>query len=306
MNLCLRHAHLMVLVSCATLVACAGGCAALRKPKIVPESITTSRQLSRDGVAAMDMGESDLARTLLVKAVETSPTDIDARRHLAEVLWLQGNQREAVVHLEAAVRLDPRHAPTVVRSGEMLLAIGATDSAAERAEQAISLDAGLAAAWALRGQVYRKKGEPIRALADLQQALRYSPHLSDTLYEVADIQYGLGRPQRCLMTLHHLLDTYAIGEEPQRVLWLEGLAYSAVERHQDAVKSLYAASQRDKPQAELLYQLAQAQHAAGNPLAAVNSVKQAIALNAGHQPSQLLLAQLQSATSSDSSGTILR
>ena len=127
-----------LLLACLVLVT--SGCAALRKPKIVPESITTSRQLSRDGVAAMDMGDTDLARTLLQKAVETSPSDIDARRHLAEVLWQQGNQRDAVVHLEAAVRLDPKHAPTVVRSGEMLLEIGATDSAAERAEQAIALD----------------------------------------------------------------------------------------------------------------------------------------------------------------------
>ncbi len=298
-----RHTLWMVLVSYVLLGVCVGGCAIVRKPKIVPESITTSRQLSRDGVAAMELGEIDLARTLLIKAVETSPTDIDARRHLAEVLWKQGNQREAVVHLEAAVHIDPRHAPTVVRSGEMLLEIGAVDSAAQRAEQAIALDAELAGAWALRGRVYHKQEEPARALADLQQALRYSPNMTEVLYEIAEVQYELGRPQRSLMTLHHLLDVCDCGEEPQRVLWLEGLAYGALQRHEDAVNSLLAASQRGEPQAELLYQLARAEQSAGDPAGASKTVKQALALNAGHQASQLLLAQLQS-TRSD--GNIIR
>jgi len=301
---CHRHAPGAILLCCTVIFA--GGCAALRKPKIVSESIATSRQLSRDGVAAMDMGDSETAKSLLSKAVDTSPTDIEARRHLAEVLWQQNNQRDAVVHLEAAVRLDPTHAPTVVRSGEMLLEIGATDSAAERAEQALSLDASLATAWALRGRVYRKKGDQARALADLQQSLRYSPHMCGVLYEVAEIQYQLGRPQRSLMTLHQLLDTYANGEEPQHVLWLEGLSYQAVERHQDAAVSLATASQRGQPQAELLYHLAQAEQAVGNSAAAVSSVKQALALDSGHQASQTLLAHLQSTTAPHSGGIIRR
>ena len=295
---CNKQTYLMVLISC--LLISAGGCAALRKPKVVPESIVNSRQLSREGLAAMDMGNQELAHKLLVQAVETSPSDIDARRHLAEVLWKEGNQRDAVVHLETAVRLDPHHAPTIVRSGEMLLEIGAIDSAAERAEQAISLDASLAGGWALRGRVYQRQGNVGRALADLQQALRYSPHMTDVLYEVAEIQYQLGRPQRCLVTLHHLLDNYSTGEEPQKVLWLEGLAYGAVERHQDAATSLYAASQRGEPQVELFYQLAQAEHAAGNSAGAVSSVQQALALNSAHQGSQVLLAQLRTVTSPES------
>ena len=130
--------------------------------------------------------------------------------------------------------------------------------------------------------------------------------MPDALYEVAELQYHLGRPQRSLMTLHHLLDTYATGEEPQRVLWLEGLAYASVDRHQDAATSLTAASQREQPQAELYYQLAQAQQAAGNPTEAVTAVQQALALDSGHQASQLLLAQLQTPSSVSSSATLRR
>lgn len=300
-----RGAHwvLTSLVGCALMALVCGGCASMRREKIVPESIAACRQLSRDGVAAMELGQWDEARSLLEEAVATSPTDLDARRNLAEVLWQTGNRRDAVVHMEAAVRLDPRHAPTVVRAGEMLLAVGAVDRARQRAQQAIALDPTFAGAWALRGRVYRQQGDAAHALADMQQALRYSPHATDVLLATAELQYAMGHPQRSLTTVHHLLDVYAPGEEPQRALWLEGSAYQAVGRPRDAVESLYAATLRRAAPADLLYQLAVAEQAAGQPDAAVNTAQQALAVDQSHQPSKLLLAQLQGV---DSSGTIRR
>ena len=283
----------MSLVGCALAALAAGGCASMRKEKIVPESIAACRQMSRDGVAAMELGQWEQARSLLQEAVATSPTDLDARRHLAEVLWQTGNRRDAVVHMEAAVRLDPRNAPTIVRSGEMLLAVGAVDRALERAQEAIALDPTLAGAWALRGRISRQQGNAPRALADLQQALRFSPHATDVLLATAELQYSMGRPQRALTTLHHLLDVYAPGQEPQRALWLEGQAYQAVDRPQDAVDSLYAASLRGAPQADLLYQLAVAEQSAGQVAAAADTARQALAVDTDHRASRLLLAQLQ-------------
>ena len=41
----------------------------------------------------------------------------------------------------------------------------------------------LPAAWALRGRIYRQRGEMDRALADMQQALRYSPNAADVLMD---------------------------------------------------------------------------------------------------------------------------
>lgn len=296
----------MSLVGCALAALATGGCASMRKEKIVPESIATCRQMSRDGVAAMELGKWEQARSLLQDAVAASPTDLDARRHLAEVLWQTGNRRDAVVHMEAAVRLDPRNAPTVVRSGEMLLAVGAVDRALDRAQEAITLDPTLAGAWALRGRIYRQQGDAPRALADLQQALRFSPHATDVLLATAELQYSMGRPHRSLMTLHQLLDVYAPGQEPQRALWLEGLAYQAVDRPRDAVDSLYAATLRGTPQADLLYQLALSEQAAGQSAAAANTARQALTVDSSHQPSQILLAQLQGVASAEGDGVIRR
>jgi len=263
------------------------------KKKIVPESLATCRELAQNGVTAMELGEWEKARTVLDEAVTTSPTDAEARRLLAQTLWQTHSRREAVVHMEAAVQLDPRHAPTVVRAGEMLLEIGVVDRAEQRAEQAIALDSTLAGGWALRGRVERQRGNSKRALADLQQALRFAPHQTDVLLQVAEVQYELGRPQRSLSTLHRLLDVYPPGEEPQQALWLEGLAYGAMERHQDAVESLAAASQRANPPTNLLYQLARAEQSAGQTASAANTARRVLAVDQQHEPSKLLLAQLQ-------------
>jgi tetratricopeptide (TPR) repeat protein len=269
------------------------GCTTLRRQKASADSIAACRQLSRDGVAAIERGDNARAQTLLEEAVAAEPSDIDARRQLAEVLWQNEARQEAVVHMEAAVRLEPRHAPTLVRSGEMLLGLRAADRALERAERALALDPALAGAWALRGRVFRTQNDHERALADFQQALRYHPQAPNVLLEVAELQYQLGRPQRALTTVQCLLDSYPQGEEPRRALWLEGLAYGAVDRPHDAVASLAAASTRGPAQPELLYQLARAQSAAGDASGAAVTARQALAADGGHEASRALLAQLE-------------
>jgi tetratricopeptide (TPR) repeat protein len=244
----------------------------------------------------METGQWNRAETLFSDAVTASPSDADARRNLAETLWQQGMQREAAVHIEAAVRLDPLHGPTIVRSGEILLALGAANKSMQRADQAIRLDPTLAGGWALRGRLYRQQGDLSRALADLQQSLRYSPRDPEVLTEVAEIQFQMGKSQNCLSTLHCLLDTYSAGEEPQEALWLEGLAYKQLGRYSEAMESLHAANLRGQPHPDLLYELAQVEQSAGQGDAAANSLRLALALDAAHEPSRVMLAQLQQAT----------
>ncbi|MEM9657843.1 MAG: tetratricopeptide repeat protein [Planctomycetota bacterium] len=297
---------LLRLFGTALLAANAVGCAAVGSRKSMPESLAACRKLSRDGIAALERGESDRASELLRKAVKKSPTDVDARRQLADVLWQTGAYDDAVRHMEAAAELDPENATTIVRAGEMLLAIGQFDQARNNAEIAIALDPQSARAWALRGRVSRRQSEPRRALADLQQSLHYDPEASEVLLETAELQYQLGRPERSLTTLHFLLDRYRPGEEPRRALWLEGLVYRAVDRPVDAVESLYAAAKRGAAEPNLLYQLAQAQRRVGDDQAAVASVQQALAVDAGHEASRILLTQLQANPAAPAAAVIRR
>jgi tetratricopeptide (TPR) repeat protein len=286
----------------AACCAASPGCAALRGKRDNSEAIGACRQLSREGVAALEHGDAARAQVLLDQAVEANGNDVDARRQLADVLWQSGNAAEAMIHIDRAVELDAQHAPTIVRSGEMRLGLGDSDGALHRADESLLLDPTLAGAWALRGRVFRAKGQYERALADYHQALRYNPHSAEVLLEAAEMQYQLGRPQRCLTTLQNLLQSYPPGEKPRRALWLEGLAFSAVNRPQDAVAALCAASSGGPAEPELLYQLARAQSAAGQAADAAATAQ--LAADAGHQGSVTFLAQLRAEEAGD--GTLLR
>jgi thioredoxin-like negative regulator of GroEL len=92
--------------------------------------------------------------------------------------------------------------------------------------------------------------------------------------------------------MHHLHDTYSPGEEPQSTLLLEGLTLLELNRPMQAAEVLLAASQRGPANADLLFQLAQAQSAAGRRDQAAAALEQALAVDATHQPSRDLLAQL--------------
>jgi tetratricopeptide (TPR) repeat protein len=289
-----NHRRLLLAGAAALSLA---GCAVLRHRGPVPEEVAASRELSRQGAAAMETGQWDEAESLLRRAIEASPTDSATRRYLAETLWHRGATDEALLQMEAAVRMDGSDASMVVRAGEMLLATGQTKPALRRAQQAIALDPKLASAWALRGRVYWQMNQPDRALADLQRALQYSPDCADVLLDVAAIYRQQGQPARCLTTLHHLLDTYSPGEEPQVALALEGTTLMDLGRPEQAAESLLAASRRGPADADTLYHLAQAQLACGRTAAAAAAAQQALAANASHEGSRQLLSELARRTS---------
>jgi tetratricopeptide (TPR) repeat protein len=268
------------------------GCVAFGRRSPVPEEIATCRELSRQGVAAFEMGRWVESEVLLRKAIEASPNDSETRRYLAEALWHRGAADEALREIEAALSMDRYDASLNVRAGEMWLAVGDTKQAIAHAEQAIGIDPKLASAWALRGRVFWQMNETDRAMADLQRALQYAPNNSDVLLDLAALYRQRGQPTRCLTTLHHLLETYPPGEEPQLVLLLEGLTLSELGRPQQAVESLLAASQRGPRNVEVLYRLAQAQLAAGDPATAAITAEQALAVDATHEQSRKLVAEL--------------
>jgi predicted Zn-dependent protease len=119
------------------------------------------------------------------------------------------------------------------------------------------------------------------------------------LLDVAMIYRERGLPERSLTTIHHLLDTYSPGSEPQSVLMLEGVVLLELGRSQQACEALAIAIGRGQPTADGLFHLAQAYSAAGRHEQAMATAQQALALNASHEPSRQLLMQLAARTSPD-------
>lgn len=259
------------------------------------KSLADCRRLMQQGLAAAEREQHRQAESLLAEAVDTCPSDPDARRHYAETLWERGARPDAIAQLEEALRLDPEDASLHARLAEMYLETGRADRARRHAEQALDLNPGRSAAWAIRGRVMRAVDHPQQALADYHRALANAPDDQQILLEMAELYRQLNRPRRALATLHRLADTYSPGEEPQQVLYLTGLAQMALGRYEDAVDSLSSAIVRDRPTPELFYRLGEAELLAGRPGRATAAAQQALALAPDHGPSRNLLGRLRMA-----------
>jgi tetratricopeptide (TPR) repeat protein len=282
----------LVFILALALVALPTGCRLPGREGPVSRALVSSRQFSQQGVAAIERGRWDQAQPLLAQAVEQCPFDPDARRHYAEALWHGGEREEAVLQLEEAIRLAPDVATLHVLLAQRQLAMGHGELARQTANCAIDLKPTLAGAWAIRGRVLRASGRARQALADSHRALGLAPGDRTIQLEIAQLHQELNQPRRALAALQSLADTYPSGEEPQQVLYLQGLAYSALERWDDAVRSLSAASVRGRPSAEILSQLARAELSAGRRAEAAATLLEALLLDPEHGPSRELAGQL--------------
>ena len=276
----------------AVTLSASNGCAVFGRRGHSTSEVTAARELSRQGVAALEAGQPQQAEELLKKSLAASPDDASSRRYMAETLWRRGAGDDAIVQIGEAVRLDPTNATLAVRAGEMYLAVGRRDAAEKQAERAIRLDPTMAGAWALRGRCFNKMNQPGRALADLERAVELAPDRSDLLLEVASVYRQGGQNTRCLTAIYHLLDTYPSGEEPQSVLVMQGQTLMDLGRPQQATDAFLAAVQHGPPSADLYFYLAQSYSAAGRTNEASAAAQQALAINGAHEPSRQLLTQL--------------
>lgn len=281
------------------LLTLAAGCRLPGMDGSASRSLVTSRQLSQQGAAALERGQCEHADDLLGQAVRACPSNADAHRNYAEARWSRGFRDAALKELEAARRLAPDNAGILARIAEMRLAMGQPEAARQYAQQAIALEPKLAAAWAARARVMRAGDDSAQALADYHRALSLAPDDRTIPCEVAALYLELKQPQRALLAIQGLADKYSPGDEPQEVLYYQGLTYLAMHRYDDAAENLSAAAVRERPTAEILYRLAEAQRAAGRTAESLVAAEQALAIDPNHQPTRALLEQTQLASHTD-------
>jgi tetratricopeptide (TPR) repeat protein len=254
--------------------------------------VATCRQLTEQGIGAMDRGDWKRAESLLARAVESCPVDVDARRQYAKALWHRQALDECLAQLEEARKLVDTDPALAVRAGEVYLALGQVPKAQEMAQEALRLDPKHAAAWTLRGRVAGAAGQPREALANYQRSLGYDSGNQDVAILVAETYRQLNQPERALVTLQSVSSKCSPGDEPQQVFYLEGLALAALGRYDEAARNLSQAARADRPTAEILCALADAELHNGNLVKAQSCVQEALLIDPQHEASRSLMARL--------------
>jgi len=253
-------------------VATGSGCRLVNRHSAVPQQqLAEARRLSNEGLSAADQQDLAGAEALLGQAVKRCPTDIDARRHYAAVLWQRGEPMKALEQINEALRLAPDDVPLCLAGGRMTMELGLLDDADRLASAALRAAPQSADAWHLQGQVALARGRDEAALADFHHGLAIAPDDRGLLLDTAEVYRRLGRPRRALSTLAALGESYGPQQTPGLVLALEGMALEALGRTDDARDSYQAAIARGGAPADTAERLANLDRAGAGPVAAATS-----------------------------------
>ncbi|MFV1964751.1 MAG: tetratricopeptide repeat protein [Pirellulaceae bacterium] len=284
-----RAAMSMLIVACAV---CTVGCSTFRRNPVA-ENVVSARQLSLRGMDAMQRNRWDEAEALFATAVETNPADERAHRRYAELLWRRGMRDQAIEHLEQSLRLSGGDPERLTQMGEMYLQQGDLDRAWWHTEEAIRTQRQLASAWALRGDILRRRQRLDDAMASYHRALSYQPHYPHVQVELAEVYREQGRARRALATLDALVEQYGAEPAPTYVLSLQGHALKSLRRFDEAVEVLTKARNQGEPSMDLLHALAEAQWHAGDEASAGLTIHTALTRDPYHEPCRQLRKRIQ-------------
>jgi tetratricopeptide (TPR) repeat protein len=252
-----------------------GGCRAFRHHKISEESIAAARQLSLQGIDAQQRNDWQRAESLFATAILKCPSDERAHAGFAESLWQRGAWQEAIAQMEESVRLSGGDPTRRVRLGQMYRSVGDLAHAKTQADQALTANNQLGAAWALRGQVLFAQGNRSEALASFHRALSYDNTLVGVQLAIAEIYAQENRPQRALATLQAFAPN-APPAQAAEIAVRQARALVALNRPADAVHLLTKAAEGNDAPAAVLQELAATQMAAGDVAGARRAIEAGI------------------------------
>ncbi len=266
------------------------GCATFARHR-KQDAVVSAREIALRGVDALQSGQVDRANQLFAQAVEVCPVDERVRARYADVLWQQGRRKEAIQHMQEAVRLSGGDPQLLIRLGRMQLAAGNVNAAARLALQTVDSGRELAAAYRLQGDVLAAQGRWREALARYHRALAIHEDYPEVELAVGRLYYDHGEAHRALSTFQSLEDHYSKQEVPGQLLYLEGLAYVALNRFDPAIQYLTQATERGLNTAEVYYQLADAYYRSGDFANAALALQNSLQRDPMYSPARQL-AQL--------------
>ena len=277
-----------LLAACLVAGVFASGCTLLKNRTTEQDARLQARLLANRGTESLERGELQQAQALFAEAITLSPDHERAHAEYARVLWKLGKQEEAIGQMARATRLSESNPQYQIELGHMELERGNLEKALASAEAAVRIDGESVEALALRGKIRDWRGDVESALADYLQVLGRQPEYPEIQMATARIYLKRDRPQRALAILTRMSGQYRAVERPRNLVRLQAQALKKLGRHDDAVQLLLHAVRNGPADADLFFELAEAEWFSGEPENSQLALRQALSIDPNHAASRRL------------------
>ncbi|MCR5165237.1 MAG: tetratricopeptide repeat protein [Thermoguttaceae bacterium] len=253
------HFHHWNLAVLGLLLVTLTGCRVWNRTHVTSASTLASRQYVQRAAESLEQQNEEDAESHLSEALNSNPSNIEARTMLAEILWKQGKQKEATAEMEQAVKSPEISPEQITRLAQMHFSQGNFQEAQIYVSLSFRQDASLSATWVLQGEIYEIQTRNEDALAAYHQAAYYTPDDPKIQLKIANTYLKIGKPQRALETAQNARLKGSTEDAPSEMLLCESKALAELNRTSDAVRLLTIARQKDPENAEIRTALAQLQ-----------------------------------------------
>lgn len=257
------------------------------RPTHVAAKVNLAKALSEKGLR----GE---AKALLVEAATSDAADTDAHYNLGVVLLRENDAKGAMQAFQRALKLSPRHGPSLNNLGVAQEALGDPKRAVESFKLATAADPTSAEAPFNLGLALLKLGRSIDAAKAFETALKREPQSSGPYVQLGSIYLKDGRPDRAVEAFKKAVAALDAKEKESSVFRLLrnrfdaerttdayrglALAYLALGRPDDAVAALALAVDKLPRDASARAALGDALIAKGDTAGAIVQLKERLAL----------------------------
>jgi len=227
----------------------------------------------------------------LNEAVRIKPDYAEAQYNLGVVLMEEGRLQEAIGRFEQALRINPSYAKAHCDLGWALQQSGSIDEAIAEYHQALNIKPNLAEAHNDLGTILLQQGKVNDALIQCEDALRSDPDDAEAYYNAGLALVRLGRMQEAQQ---HWQRALQINPDYSEAHYSLGIISQQAGQTQDAIAH-YEKALRGKPDYwEAHYNLALALGRTGNIREAEEHLEQALRIKPDFTQARDALARLQS------------
>jgi tetratricopeptide (TPR) repeat protein len=232
---------------------------------------------------------------------QTAPPAPEMRAELGAAMSEAGLFSEAVSELTAAVQSSPSNPETVLRLAKAYIELRDLPGAGRTLEAAISRGVETGPVYALLSTVYEKTGHIERAIPAMRLAIEREPQSEQRRFEYGMLLTNAMAPAAAVIRLEESLRLFP---DSSRLWFALGIARFKQNQNEEAAQAFARASEMDRKFAAPLIYLGMTRVEKGQYEEAVNSYKQALAINGDLGVVDYLIANALTKESSPDSASI--